>query len=81
MSVIDISPYKFNKPLGSGQADNIHILDFPDVYNGKHQGEVEDDEVGRKYAEDAIEVMDNAVAKGRKVSLQFSLADFILYCT
>lgn len=34
---------------------------------GKHQGNVEDDEMGRLYAEDAIKVMDQAVVDGRKV--------------
>ena len=34
---------------------------------GKHQGDLEDDEMGRLYAEDAIKIMDQAVTKGRKV--------------
>ena len=36
MSVIDISPYKFKNPKGSGQADYIHVLDSPDSYKGKY---------------------------------------------
>ena len=67
MSVIEISPYKFKNPLGSGQADYIHVLDSQNVYKGKYQGDVDDDEMGRKYAEDVIKVIDEAVARGRKV--------------
>ena len=41
---------------------------FSFVNQGKHQGDVDHDEMGRLYAEDAIKVMDQAVAKGRKVT-------------
>jgi len=78
MSVIDISPYKFKNPKGSGQTDYIHVLDSPDSYKGKHQGDNEDDEIGRKYAEDAIKVMDEAVSKGRKIGM--FIAESLIGC-
>ena len=33
---IDISPYKFWGPGGSGQAIHVHVLPCPDVYRGKN---------------------------------------------
>lgn len=78
MSVIDISPYKFKNKHGSGQAEYIHILDSPDVYKGKYQGDVEDEELGKKYAHDAIKLMDEAVGRGRKIGL--FIAESIVGC-
>ena len=37
------------------------------LLKGKHQGDLEDNEMGRLYAEDAIKIMDQAVTKGREV--------------
>lgn len=33
---IDISPYKFWGPGGSGQAVHVHVIPCPDVYRGKN---------------------------------------------
>merc|ERR1712001_335283 len=68
LSVIDISPYKFNH-FKNGQQDNIHVVPMPDSYRGKYRGDVNDPAIGQAYADDAIEIMDNAVAKGRRIGM------------
>lgn len=36
---IEASPYKFDGPGGDGAADYVHVVDLPDPYRGKHQGD------------------------------------------
>ena len=35
-SLIDISPYKFYGPGGSGKQDFVHVIPVPDVFRGEH---------------------------------------------
>ena len=37
ISLIDISPYKFDRPGGGGCPEHTHIAPVPDVYRGKHR--------------------------------------------
>ena len=37
-AVIEISPYKFNGPGGSGKPPHVHVVPCPDVYRGAHRG-------------------------------------------
>jgi len=78
VAVIDISPYKF-KPLGEdGQQDFIHVLPRPDSYRGKFRGDNSDPTIGEAYASDAIDIMNEAVKKGRKIGM--FIAESMMSC-
>lgn len=77
IAVIDISPYKFNH-YRNGKKDYVHVVPQPDCYRGEFQGDVDDPEIGEKYADEAIKVMDAAVAKGRKVGM--FIAESMISC-
>ncbi|CAK9795281.1 Alanine--glyoxylate aminotransferase 2-like [Anthophora quadrimaculata] len=67
-SMIDISPYKFNKPNGPGKKDWVHVAPCPDVYRGKyreidHPGE----DLGVKYANDVKNICQNLKNQGKGV--------------
>ena len=37
-SIIDISPYKFNRKGGEGRPDHVRVVPLPDSYKGVHRG-------------------------------------------
>ncbi|MBL8207055.1 MAG: aminotransferase class III-fold pyridoxal phosphate-dependent enzyme [Blastocatellia bacterium] len=56
-ALIDISPYKFNGPGGTGKKDWVHIAPIPDDYRGAYKrGDVE---AGRKYAQHVADIIAN----------------------
>ena len=48
ISLIEVSPYKYNGPGGFKPPGNVHALPIPDPYRGKYRGK----DSGRKYAEE-----------------------------
>jgi len=54
----DISDYKFNNPKGQGQKDYILKTQIPDTYRGKYTAN--DENPGKKYAQEAIEQIQNS---------------------
>ena len=56
-ALIDISPYKFNGPGGTGKKDWVHIAPIPDDYRGAHKRG--DAEAGRKYAQHVADIIAN----------------------
>jgi 4-aminobutyrate aminotransferase-like enzyme/Ser/Thr protein kinase RdoA (MazF antagonist) len=56
-ALIDISPYKFNGPGGTGKKDWVHIAPIPDDYRGEYKRG--DAEAGRKYANHVAEIIAN----------------------
>lgn len=66
-AVNEISPYKFNQMKDHVIKDYVHVLPSPDVYRGKYQGDRDDPKMGELYANDAIEIIDKAINRGRKV--------------
>ncbi|KAL6445375.1 hypothetical protein ACFW04_002287 [Cataglyphis niger] len=67
-TIIDISPYKFNKPNGTGKKDWVHVAPCPDVYRGKYRAiDYVGEDLGVKYAEDVKQICDDIKAKGRGV--------------
>jgi len=38
-SLVDISPYKFDGPGGTGRPERTHVLPLPDAYRGRHGGD------------------------------------------
>jgi 4-aminobutyrate aminotransferase-like enzyme/Ser/Thr protein kinase RdoA (MazF antagonist) len=54
-ALIDISPYKFNGPGGTGVKDWVHIAAIPDDYRGAYKRG--DAEAGIKYAQQIAEII------------------------
>jgi len=69
ISLIDISPYKFNKPGGAGCPEFTSIAPVPDVYRGKHwASEHPGEDMGELYAQDVDDIITKLGEKGRKPS-------------
>ena len=47
-ALVEISPYKFDVPGGSGAPSYVHTVPAPDVYRGQYRGS--DPQAGEKYA-------------------------------
>lgn len=61
-TLIDISPYKFNGPGGSGKPPWVHVVPVPDVYRGTYKrGEAQP---GARYADAVAEAIDRMRASG-----------------
>ncbi|XP_033230316.1 5-phosphohydroxy-L-lysine phospho-lyase isoform X2 [Belonocnema kinseyi] len=68
-SMIDISPYKFNQPKGTGKKDWIHVAPCPDVYRGKYRDvDYPGEDLGLKYADDVRKICKDTKQKGRAIS-------------
>jgi len=69
ISLIDISPYKFNKPGGAGCPEYTSVAPVPDAYRGKHWATNHPGEdMGKLYAKDVEDIIANLDKKGRKPS-------------
>lgn len=68
-TLIEISPYKFNGPGGTGAPDWVHVASIPDDYRGQYKRD--DPDAGRKYADVVGGVIDGIRYRER------SLAAFI----
>ncbi|XP_033336978.1 alanine--glyoxylate aminotransferase 2-like isoform X2 [Megalopta genalis] len=67
-SMIDISPYKFNKPNGPGKKDWVHVAPCPDVYRGKYREiDYPGEDLGAKYANDVRDICQNLESQGKGV--------------
>lgn len=62
-TLIDISPYKFDGPGGSGRKPWVHVVPMPDDYRGKYRRN--DVQAGTKYAEDVGEILETMRKQGR----------------
>jgi 4-aminobutyrate aminotransferase-like enzyme/Ser/Thr protein kinase RdoA (MazF antagonist) len=65
-SLIDISPYKFNGPGGSGKKPWVHVVPIPDDYRGLHLRGA--GELGKKYAAHVEEVLHRLKREGRVIA-------------
>ena len=54
-ALVDISPYKFNGPGGTGKKDWVHIAPIPDDYRGTYKRG--DAEAGSKYAQSVADIL------------------------
>jgi len=61
-TLIDISPYKFNGPGGSGKPSWVHVVPVPDVYRGTYKKD--DPQAGVKYADAVARSLDEMRAAG-----------------
>ena len=65
-TLIDISPYKFNGPGGSGRKPWVHVATLPDDYRGPYRrGEAK---LGARYAAHVAEILDQCEKEGRSVA-------------
>jgi 4-aminobutyrate aminotransferase-like enzyme/Ser/Thr protein kinase RdoA (MazF antagonist) len=65
-TLIDISPYKFNGPGGTGRKPWVHVAAIPDDYRGRYRRG--DRDLGQKYALEVGEILENAKREGRSVA-------------
>lgn len=61
-TLIDISPYKFNGPGGTGQPDWVHVVAVPDTFRGPHKND--DARAARRYAEAVGDIVERLRARG-----------------
>ena len=54
-TLVDISPYKFDGPGGSGRRPWVHVVPIPDTYRGTYTRQ--DPEAGAKYARSVAEAV------------------------
>jgi 4-aminobutyrate aminotransferase-like enzyme len=66
MSLIDISPYKFDGPGGSGAPPHVHKVMMPDTYRGPYKSD--DANAGEKYAGSVAEALVRLQHSGKRVS-------------
>lgn len=70
ISLMDISPYKFNQPGGGGCPENTHVAPVPDIYRGmfrddQHKGE----DLGKLYAVEVEKICKKVKEeKGKKMA-------------
>jgi 4-aminobutyrate aminotransferase-like enzyme len=65
-SLIEISPYKFDGPGGSGAAAHIHKVPMPDAYRDRQQAS--DKRVGEHYGEHVRLAIESASNRDRKIA-------------
>ena len=65
-TLIDISPYKFDGPGGSGRKPWVHVAPLPDDYRGPYRRG--DPEAGRRYARHVAEIVAEVRSAGRGVA-------------
>jgi 4-aminobutyrate aminotransferase-like enzyme/Ser/Thr protein kinase RdoA (MazF antagonist) len=65
-TLIDISPYKFDGPGGSGRKPWVHIAPIPDDYRGPYRRE--DASAGAKYAQHVERLLEKMREEGRRAA-------------
>jgi len=63
--LVDVSPYKFDGPGGSGRPPTTHVAPLPDPYRGRHRGP--DADTSAAYLADLGRVLDDAAADGHPI--------------
>jgi len=61
-TLVDISPYKFDGPGGSGKPSWVHVVPVPDVYRGTYKKD--DPQAGVKYADAVAQAIDGMRTAG-----------------
>jgi 4-aminobutyrate aminotransferase-like enzyme/Ser/Thr protein kinase RdoA (MazF antagonist) len=65
-TLIDISPYKFNGPGGSGRKPWVNVAPLPDDYRGPYRSD--NANAGAKYAHHVAEIFQQARASERQIA-------------
>lgn len=67
ISLMKISPYKFNKPGGEGCPPTTHVAPPPDIYAGKYQDkDFPGQDMGTVYANDVKDIVEKLAREGKK---------------
>ena len=67
ISLMEISPYKFNQPGGEGCPEHTHVAPVPDTYRGKYRDQDHPgQDLGEMYANDVKEIIDKLESQGKK---------------
>ena len=67
-ALIDLSPYKFDGPGGSGRPDYVQVVPLPDPYRGLYRGE----DSGQSYARHVTEAIESIRQRGERVAAFFA---------
>ena len=70
ISLIDISPYKFDGPGGTGPGKNVHVAPTPDIFRGKYKGQ----NASNQYAEEINKIILKIHKSNKNISAFFSEA-------
>ncbi|HKV26186.1 MAG TPA: aminotransferase class III-fold pyridoxal phosphate-dependent enzyme [Candidatus Acidoferrum sp.] len=65
-TLIDVSPYKFNGPGGTGRKPWVHVAPIPDDYRGRYRRG--DAEAGKKYAGHVARIIEDARASANGIA-------------
>jgi 4-aminobutyrate aminotransferase-like enzyme len=65
-TLIDISPYKFSGPGGTGADEWVHVAPLPDDYRGRFKRG--DPEAGRRYGDAVGDVVHDLCLRGRRLA-------------
>ena len=74
ISLIEISPYKYNSPGGSGCPEFVHAIPMPDSFRGKYRGS----DTGGKYANELKKILNEIKSNVRKPAT--FIAESIMGC-
>ena len=74
ISLIEISPYKYNGPGGQGKPDHVHAVPMPDPFRGKYRGP----DSGRSYRDEVKKIIDKIRSSSKNVSA--FIAESIMGC-
>ena len=75
-AAIEISPYKFDGPGGSGAPPHVHVVPTPDAYRGVYRGS--DERLGARYAAHVASAADRITSGGRRPGA--FIAESVLSC-
>ena len=65
-TLIDVSPYKFQGPGGTGQPEWVHVAPLPDGYRGRYRRD--DPQAGPKYADELGAIAGRLEGEGRRLA-------------
>ncbi len=65
-SLIDISPYKFDGPAGTGAPPHVHKVIMPDTYRGPYKAD--DPGAGEQYARHVAKAVEQIQQNGKRLS-------------
>jgi 4-aminobutyrate aminotransferase-like enzyme len=62
-ALVDLSPYKFDGPGGSGRSSHVQVVPTPDTYRGRYRGHANP---GARYADHVAQAIEAIRAAGRR---------------
>lgn len=74
-TLVDISPYKFNRQGGEGKKEWVHVCPVPDKYRGKYRDvdyNNDEEKIGDLYFQEIVNIVERAERAGRKIALFYA---------